>query len=258
MEVKMSYLTQIKTDDILKPFFDRYPEFDLLNNDENAIEALNWEGLDKDTVCDRLKAYQRLLRLDIDPSDAKKLLDPSQEPVQGEGEEGEMLLVASSEESQKLDSALAIASTPEAEFVQASNLDPEKAREIHRNATQTTACVMVLLANTMQFGSPRFGTMLGDNAAQVRENFQSLPSYQKLFGSLDYLQCDPCQSIFSPAAYFVDLMRIVEQYITQVNKNNSNFISLSDRRPDLENIPLTCDNTNDTVPYTQIVREILA
>ena len=257
----MSDLTQIKTDSILKPFFDRYPDFDLLKFDffnTEAVEALNWEGLDKDTICDRLKAYQRLLRLGLDPSDAKKLLDASQEAVQDEGEEVEMLLLASPEKSRKLDSAIAIASTSEAEFVQNPKLDPEKAREFHRSATQRTAGSMVLLANAMQFSSPRLGTMLADNAAQVREKFQSLPSYQKLFGSLDYLQCDPCQSIFSPAAYFVDLMRIVEQYIAQVNKGNQGFSGLSDRRPDLEKILLTCDNTNDSVPYTQIVSEVLA
>ena len=81
-----------------------------------------------------------------------------------------------------------------------------------------------------------------DNTAQLRDNFQSFPSYQQLFGSLDYLQCDPCQSISSPAAYFVDLMRIVDQYITQPNQGNQGFSSLSDRRPDLEQIPLVVIN----------------
>ncbi|MEG4599266.1 neuraminidase-like domain-containing protein, partial [Microcoleus sp. F6_B3] len=255
----MSDLNTIKNDEILKPFFDRYPDFELQNFDffnTEAVEALNWEELDKDTICDRLKACQRLLRLGLDPSDAKKLLDFHEEAVQDEGEEGEMLLLASPEESQKLDSALAIASTPEAEFIQTSKLDPEKARETHRNATQTTAGEMLLLANVMQFASPRVGGMLADNAAQMRSDFQALPSYQKLFGSLDYLQCDPCQSIFSPAAYFVDLMRLVDKYITQPN-NISGGKKLSDRRPDLENIPLTCDNTNDTISYVQIVNEVL-
>jgi hypothetical protein len=104
----MSDLNPIKNDKILKPFFDKNPEFDLLKFnwfDKDDVEALNWEGLDKDKICDCLKAYQRLLRLGLDSSDIKKLLGTSQKAVQDEGEEGEMLLQASPEESQNLDSA---------------------------------------------------------------------------------------------------------------------------------------------------------
>ena len=80
---------------------------------------------------------------------------------------------------------------------------------------------------------------------------------QKLFGSLNYVQCDPCQSIFGPAAYFVDLMRIIDDKITGKNNIPEN-LKLDQRRPDLKEIPLTCDNTKDTVPYTQIVNEVIA
>ena len=234
----MSDLTPIKNDATLQPFFAQNPDFDLPNFnffDETAVTALNWENLERDTIGDRLKAYQRLLRLGVAPSDVIALCD----------------------EKGKSDSALAIASYSEAEFVNVSRLQPETAKDIHRQATQKTAGAMVLLANAIQFSSPRQQTMLSDNAVQIRANFQFLPSYQKLFGSLDYLQCEHCQSIFGPAAYFVNLMQIVDQYITQVNSNIPKELKLNERRPDLENIPLTCDNTNDTVPYIQIVNEVL-
>src|SRR6185437_6481303 len=35
---------------------------------------------------------------------------------------------------------------------------------------------------------------------------QQLPGYQQLFGSLSFCDCEECQSIIGPAAYFVDLM----------------------------------------------------
>ncbi|MGK7914579.1 MAG: hypothetical protein AB4038_03410 [Prochloraceae cyanobacterium] len=31
---------------------------------------------------------------------------------------------------------------------------------------------------------------------------QDIPSYQEMFGDLDYLDCEHCDSIFSPVAYF--------------------------------------------------------
>ena len=86
----------------------------------------------------------------------------------------------------------------------------------------------------------------------------SLPNYQQLFGSQNYLACDPCQSIFSASAYFADLMRIVDEYVTNGEGNNiPEGYQLSDRRPDLFALLLTCANTNDTVPYTKIVSEAI-
>ncbi len=35
----------------------------------------------------------------------------------------------------------------------------------------------------------------------------NLPDLQALFGSLDYFQCEDCQSVYSPAAYLVDLLQ---------------------------------------------------
>ncbi|NER46039.1 MAG: hypothetical protein F6J92_04990 [Symploca sp. SIO1A3] len=231
----MSDLTVIKNNQFLKPFFDRNSEFELKTFnffDKSAVSALNWEGLEQEQISDRLKPIQRLLRLGVDAEEAMVLC----------------------ESDRKLDSALAIASVSETAFVEAANFsDPEKAKAVHRRAREKTAGLMVVLANVIQFSSPRQATALFDNAQQIRSSLGDIPSYPELFGSLDYLQCEHCQSIFGPAAYFVDLMRMVEEYIVETDSN----LSLKGRRPDLENILLTCDNTNDTVPYTQIVSEVL-
>lgn len=265
----MSDLGPIKSDQILTGFFtaDHNPDFNLVEFnffDEAAVNALNWEGLDREEICDRLKAYQRLLNLGLDAEEA--MLQLGAEPVA----EGDIksrvtysLTTPAPEEGQpqetpKLDSAWAIACLSEEDYVQVCpTKNPEKAREIYRKATETIAGTITLAANVMEVSSPRHKTLLADNYAAIRQKMQSLPSYQKLFGSLDFIQCDPCQSIFSPAAYFVDLMRICDRYLTKPDKENNGFESLSDRRPDLEKIELTCDNTKNTFPYTQIVNEVL-
>ncbi|UJQ20368.1 Tc toxin subunit A [Wolbachia endosymbiont of Delia radicum] len=66
-----------------------------------------------------------------------------------------------------------------------------------------------------------------------------------------YNDCDHCSSVLSPAAYFVKLMETVEKYITQSTK------SLKERRPDLYNIKLDCNNTNKEKLYLEIVNEIM-
>ncbi|MDJ0796432.1 MAG: neuraminidase-like domain-containing protein [Calothrix sp. MO_167.B12] len=249
----MSDLTHFKSDNIIKDFIDKNREFDLLSLqsfnffDEAAVNSLNWEDLERENICIRLKAYQRLLNLGLNGEQAKKHLEAS--------------TTNSNTDFPKLDSACAIASLSEEEYVkyvQAFSITPEKAREVHRKATEKNAGLMMLLAEGVEVCSPRCETMLADNTAPIRQQLRSLPSYQKLFGSLDFLQCDPCQSIFSPSAYFVDLMRICKSHISEPNNmGNSGFESLDQRRPDLKKIELTCDNTNDTVPYTQIVNDVL-
>jgi hypothetical protein len=92
----------------------------------------------------------------------------------------------------------------------------------------------------------------------IGEYYQSIPSYQELFGTVSYCNCTHCMSIFGPAAYFVDLMRFVDKYITENDDNDIHpTLSLKNRRPDLWDIPLDCKNTNTLIPYLQIVLEIL-
>jgi Neuraminidase-like domain/Putative peptidoglycan binding domain/Salmonella virulence plasmid 28.1kDa A protein len=80
------------------------------------------------------------------------------------------------------------------------------------------------------------------------------PTLEKLFGSLDYCTCDDCRSILSPAAYLVDLL----QYLDQPSLGSMNPQQvLFQRRPDLQYLPLTCDNTNTALPYIDVVNETL-
>ena len=80
------------------------------------------------------------------------------------------------------------------------------------------------------------------------------PTLEELFGSLDYCQCDDCRSILSPAAYLVDLL----DYLDSPPGVPGNPLDvLLSRRPDLQYLPLTCDNTNVALPYIDIVNETL-
>jgi hypothetical protein len=64
-----------------------------------------------------------------------------------------------------------------------------------------------------------------------------------------YNECDHCQSVLSPAAYFVKLVETIEKYIPTHK--------LKTRRPDLFELPLNCDSTNKTKLYLEIVNEIM-
>lgn len=87
------------------------------------------------------------------------------------------------------------------------------------------------------------------------------PSLEVMFGSQDYCACRHCRSSFSPAAYLIDLLTFLKQ--TQVYDDSGNLTSSNAwdifkiRRPEFEKIELSCDNTNVTLPYIDLVNEVL-
>ena len=83
-----------------------------------------------------------------------------------------------------------------------------------------------------------------------------LPSLRSLFGSLDYCECTHCRSVYSPAAYFVDLLHFLAARPTQIPPKKVKDLLL-ERRPDLGEIELSCKNTNTPLPYIDLVNEIL-
>jgi hypothetical protein len=82
------------------------------------------------------------------------------------------------------------------------------------------------------------------------------PTLESLFGSLDYCTCDDCRSILSPAAYLVDLLQYLDQPSPTLGYMNPQT-ALFHRRPDLQYLPLTCENTNTALPYIDLVNETL-
>jgi len=80
------------------------------------------------------------------------------------------------------------------------------------------------------------------------------PTLEKLFGEMEYCGCDHCQSILSPAAYLVDLLK----FIDKENEGVANPLEvLLKRRPDIQHLRLDCENTHTVLPYIDLVNEIL-
>lgn len=87
----------------------------------------------------------------------------------------------------------------------------------------------------------------GEGASVLDAN----PTLQTLFGSQDACACGHCSSVLGPAAYFVDVL----QFINEANLLNR-ILDLK-RRPDLQDLELSCNNTNTVVPSIDLALEIL-
>ncbi len=90
------------------------------------------------------------------------------------------------------------------------------------------------------------------------------PKMEELFGSLDYCTCEHCKSALSPAAYLVELLQFIDLQKYDSNGNPklslitpNPIAELLKKRPDIEYIQLTCENTNTVLPYIDLVNEIL-
>ncbi len=180
----------------------------------------------------------------------------------------------------------------------------EEAKLVHQKAQQVSAVVYNFFTTAKKLESdPGFYAMSGspqqraDAITSFKNNLiKHYPKMESLFGSLDFCECEHCNSVLSPAAYLVDLFQFLEPEVWQSdmqdwkkkhnkapypfkdqfswNKFQSDWKKdhpsepvpdtekkpydiLVERRPDLPHLPLTCENTHTVMPYIDIVNEIL-
>ena len=146
----------------------------------------------------------------------------------------------------------------------------ESARQAYAKATQVHGAVLNIATSylTARIAPPLGALPLGANEqsrvldgapAAPRDGSTGViayPTLEDLFGSMDYCPCDECRSILSPAAYLVDLLHFIDRPSPQAGFRNPQDV-LFERRPDLQYLALTCENTNVPLPYIDLVNETL-
>ncbi|MBF9264062.1 neuraminidase-like domain-containing protein [Paracidovorax cattleyae] len=158
-------------------------------------------------------------------------------------------------------SAHEIAAVPVASFIERLRQSlpggATQARTIHQRACQIrNLSTHIALSVRALVASPHARAQPSHNAAAVIAYIEQIPSYRQMFGTLDFCNCTECQSIFGPAAYLVDLLRIVDTYLEPANTIDEAW-KLQTRRPDLFTTPLDCASTQTPVPYLSLVNGIL-
>ena len=157
----------------------------------------------------------------------------------------EALLVAG------LDSAYAIAITPVDAFVASfgSALGGDvQARAYHSNASSIAATNSVVGSWAQQAIHGYGPAAVGGPGMNI---LKQVPSLETLFGAMDSCNCEECRSVYGPASYLVDVLQFLRK------GGDGPYNRLIARRPDLEWIELTCENSETPLPLIDLANEIL-
>lgn len=181
-----------------------------------------------------------------------------------------------------LDSAHKVAAIPRANFINtyAKVLGGnQKALKVHQRAELITARAESIAVELKQYAGESATPqkiMSGSDKAVTQAILSSeLPNYKNLFGNPELCECQHCRSVFSPAAYFVELLRFLQSSTFNIEVEGGVIQSrspydylvgkrsevpedaISGRRPDLIELALSCENTNTLTPYIDLANEVM-
>ena len=175
-----------------------------------------------------------------------------------------------------LTSAFRVAEIPESTFLNAHGptLGDDTARLVYTRAINTHIRNEHALM-TMRDAWRGSGLAIIDGRQPVEARAASLQAVadaqavplnlETLFGGIDLCECGDCLSVYSQAAYFVEILQYLRN--NDLDPKNSHtgqkgFIGtplemLFRRRPDLGCLELTCENTFTVLPYIDLVNEVM-
>lgn len=180
-----------------------------------------------------------------------------------------------------LTSAFDVTALSEAQFLERFGprfRSPQEAQLVYRKAQQVSSVTYNLftIARKLDGDVPMYGLSAAPEGKDEAKDalIKQFPTMESLFGSMDFCECEHCRSVLSPAAYLVDIMQFLdpealvwENFLADWKTRHGGddylakyvkpYDALIERRPDLQHIKLTCENTNTALPYIDIVNEIL-
>lgn len=142
-------------------------------------------------------------------------------------------------------------------YSESEGFNESTAADTYHRAANTYALTLTILGELR-------ATLNGNDVAVLttaEDAVNEFPNLAHLFGKADICECEECRSIFSPAAYFADVM----QFLSDRDAINppvpapvpSSKSVLFSRRPDLGYVELSCENSHTPLPYVDLVCEIL-
>lgn len=138
------------------------------------------------------------------------------------------------------------------QFANRPGFTKESARVAWTKARDTYAAALTIAGDLKSLDGAHLPKALRASHADLAGKF---PEWKNLFQGGDTCECEHCRSVLSPAAYYTDVL----QFLSGRNsKPGTPLIELlQSRRPDLPFLELNCENAHTTLPYIDVVCEVL-
>ena len=227
----------LKNQDKIVSFFNKHEDFDLLNHNVDLyLKEKKVAKKDRDAINEELKSVQRVFKLVPNYSKTMAL------------------------RNEKIHSSQSIVAIGETRFVKEvapkADIEEKEAKEIYRKAETKHTAAMLMVGDLQDSMSvmdiASFETTgLAKKLEAVSKDF---PNLKSLFKRVDTCECEHCRSVYSPAAYLVEILQFLDKRAVLANNAKSVLFS---RRPELGEIDLGCANANTPVKYIDLVCEIL-
>lgn len=219
--------------DTIAAFFNSHPEFELHTTAiDPAIEIDVSDPSEREAVINELMMTQRIFKVEQSFDAVNVLLFDG------------------------IHSARQIYGLGEANFVRRygteTGFTEASARSAFQRAANTHAAVTTLVGELAAAQNANAVWALSNNSTALN-NF---PNLQNLFGRADICECEHCRSVYSPAAYFADVLMFLNAR-DSVTPAKSVKQVLFERRPDIGFLELSCENTNTPLPYVDLACEVL-
>lgn len=218
-------------------FFNKHEDFDLIkDNVDLFLKGKKVASKEREVISEELKSIQRVFKLVPNYSKTMALRE------------------------EKIHSSQSIIAIGENRFVKEvapkAGIEDKEAKEIYRKAESKHTAAMLMVGDlqdsmsVMDIASFETSTL----AKKLEAVSTDFPNLKSLFKLVDTCECEHCRSVYSPAAYLVEILQFLDKRIVVANNAKSVLFS---RRPELGEIDLGCANANTPVKYIDLVCEIL-
>jgi hypothetical protein len=216
-------------------FLDNNPDFDftrtpvetyLFERGEQAFDGIQ----NPDEVKSQLRKMQRMYTLTSKASDMHALLDQHYESAH------QISMLSVEDFARSLEGKISL----------------EDAHVYHAKALGVSDAAAEIYHQLRELAISPAPQAIENPAGGVGPLQRIIPNWESLFSSLDICECEHCKSVYSPAAYFVDLLHIL------LGQNGGAARkAIFRRRPDLLYTKLSCAHTETLIPYIDLVNEVL-
>ena len=227
-------------------FLKREKDFDLANTRvDRYFRDKKLSAKNADSLKLELKRHQRMAKLGLSYDQSMKLYD------------------------YKIHSAQRIVGIGKGRFINeiapSAGMTESRATEIFRRAEEThTAALMIASDLAGLHEASEIPALGGESVAMaLTAAGEDFPTLKTLFQLTDMCECEHCRSVYSPAAYLVELLQFLDKRLvmdTTTDPPTTGTVAknaLFARRPGLGDLDLSCDNANVPVPYIDLVSELL-